>query len=178
MAGLRVIDGMKVFGLDAGIGITSGRVWNTHRAAKHAMEFKELPSMMVKGKEHPIEVFMPTGALIHKVQTGPELGPLLSWPGWPCRNQLQSILEPSTMYKMQGSAVRPPLDYPVPCGPIFAHEWYEPYMPQLQPLLEVGGVMVIKGHEGLGAKELEDYIRDFGTVLDNALAEFGGMFSQ
>lgn len=27
MAGLRVIDGMKVFGLDAGIGITSGRVW-------------------------------------------------------------------------------------------------------------------------------------------------------
>lgn len=27
MAGLRVIDGMKAFGLDAGIGITSGRVW-------------------------------------------------------------------------------------------------------------------------------------------------------
>ncbi|KAL8452190.1 hypothetical protein Emed_001497 [Eimeria media] len=205
MAGLRVIDGMKVFGLDAGIGITSGRVWcgtvgndlrkeytalgdfvnlaarlmakagpreifvdvNTHRAAKHAMEFKELPSMMVKGKEHPIEVFMPTGALIHKVQTGPELGPLLSWPGWPCKNQLQRILEPSTMYKMQGSAVRPPLDYPVPCGPIFAHEWYEPYMPQLQPLLEVGGVMVIKGREGLGAKELEDYIRDFGSNKSN-----------
>ncbi|KAL8273282.1 hypothetical protein Esti_002783 [Eimeria stiedai] len=205
MAGLRVIDGMKVFGLDAGIGITSGRVWcgtvgndlrkeytalgdfvnlaarlmakagpreifvdaNTHRAAEHAMEFKQLPSMMVKGKEHPIEVFMPTGALIHKVQTGPELGPLLSWPGWPCRNQLQSILEPSTMYKMQRSAVRPPLDYPVPCGPVFAHEWCEPYMPQLQPLLEVGGVMVIKGHEGLGAEELEDYIRDFGSNKSN-----------
>lgn len=42
---------------------------------------------------------------------------------------------------------------------------YEPYMPQLQPLLEVGGVMVIKGREGLGAKELEDYIRDFGGAL-------------
>lgn len=37
-------------------------------------------------------------------------------------------------------------------------------MPQLQPLLEVGGVMVIKGREGLGAKELEDYIREFGEV--------------
>lgn len=46
------------------------------------MEFKQLPSMMVKGKEHPIEVFMPTGALIHKVQTGPELvrtDHLLEW---------------------------------------------------------------------------------------------------
>lgn len=42
---------------------------------------------------------------------------------------------------------------------------YEPYMPQLQPLLEVGGVMVIRGREGLGAKELEDYIRDFGEEL-------------
>ncbi|KAL8431561.1 hypothetical protein Efla_000607 [Eimeria flavescens] len=205
MAGLRVVDGMKAFGLDAGIGITSGRVWcgtvgndlrkeytalgdfvnlaarlmakagpreiyvdaSTHRAAEHAMEFKQLPSMMVKGKEHPIEVFMPTGALINKVQSGPELGPLLSWPGWPSRNELQSILEPSTMYKMQESAVRPPLDFPVPCGPVFAHEWYEPYMPQLQPLLEVGGVMVIKGHEGLGAKELEDYIRDFGSNKSN-----------
>ncbi|CDI73907.1 adenylate cyclase, putative [Eimeria praecox] len=205
MAGLRVIDGMKMFGLDAGIGITSGRVWcgtvgndlrkeytalgdfvnlsarlmakagpreiycdaNTHRSAQHAMEFKQLPSMKVKGKEHPIEVFMPTGTLINTAQTGPELGPLLSWPGWPCRNQLQSILEPSTMYKKQGKAVRPPLDYPVPCGPVFAHEWYEPYMPQLQPLLEVGGVMVIKGREGLGAKELEDYIRDFGSKKSN-----------
>ncbi|XP_026192791.1 uncharacterized protein LOC34622195 [Cyclospora cayetanensis] len=199
MAGLRVIDSMKVLGLDAGIGITSGRVWcgtvgndlrkeytalgdfvnlaarlmakagpreiyvdaNTHRSAEHAMEFKQLPSMLVKGKENPIEVYMPTGALIHKPQTGPELGPLLSWPGWPCRNQLQSILEPSTMYKKQGRAVRPPLDYQVPCGPVFAHEWYEPYMPQLQPLLEVGGVMVIRGREGLGAKELGDYLRDF-----------------
>ncbi|CDJ34954.1 LOW QUALITY PROTEIN: adenylate cyclase, putative [Eimeria mitis] len=201
MAGLRVIDGMKMFGLDAGIGITSGRTVgndlrkeytalgdfvnlaarlmakagpreiyvdaNTHRAAEHAMEFKQLPSMKVKGKEHPIEVFMPTGALISTVKTGPELGPLLSWPGWPCRNQLQSILEPSTMYKQQGKAVRPPLDYPVPCGPVFAHEWYEPYMPQLQPLLEVGGVMVIKGREGLGAKELEDYIREFGSKKSN-----------
>lgn len=37
-------------------------------------------------------------------------------------------------------------------------------MPQLQPLLEVGGVMVIKGREGLGAKELEDYLRDFGEA--------------
>lgn len=27
MAGLRVIDGVKLLGLDAGIGITSGRVW-------------------------------------------------------------------------------------------------------------------------------------------------------
>lgn len=52
---------------------SSARHRNTHRSAEHAMEFKQLPSMMVKGKEHPIEVFMPTGSLIHKVQTGLEL---------------------------------------------------------------------------------------------------------
>ncbi|CDJ50309.1 adenylate cyclase, putative [Eimeria brunetti] len=161
MAGLRVIDGMKMFGLDAGIGITSGRVWcgtvgndlrkeytalgdfvnlsarlmakagpreiyvdaNTYNSAQHAMEFKQLPSMKVKGKEHLIEVYMPTGTLINTVQTGPEVV--------------------SRLHK------------------------YEPYMPQLQPLLEVGGVMVIKGREGLGAKELEDYIRDFGSKKSN-----------
>lgn len=38
-------------------------------------------------------------------------------------------------------------------------------MPQLQPLLEVGGVMVIKGREGLGAKELKDYLCDFGGAV-------------
>lgn len=57
---------------------------NTHRSAQHAMEFKQLPSMKVKGKEHPIDVFMPTGVLISKVQTGPELVCRFHPPGWHC----------------------------------------------------------------------------------------------
>lgn len=38
---------------------------NTFKAARHALEFKQLPSMHVKGKEHPVQVFMPTGVMIN-----------------------------------------------------------------------------------------------------------------
>lgn len=40
MAGLRVIDGMKMFGLDAGIGITSGRVWCGVRKADGSFVYR------------------------------------------------------------------------------------------------------------------------------------------
>lgn len=70
MTGLVVLDMCNIQWM-----ICAGVVYNsnTYRSAQHAMEFQQLPSMMVKGKEHPIEVYMPTGALINKVQTGPEM---------------------------------------------------------------------------------------------------------
>lgn len=46
---------------------------NTYRDAKHALEFKPLASMMVKGKENPIEVYMPNGTVINAVNAEPEL---------------------------------------------------------------------------------------------------------
>ena len=64
------------------------------------MEFKQLPSMKVKGKEHPIEVFMPTGTLINKVQTGPELVGWCHTPEWNCccTRQYESQHETSSEY--------------------------------------------------------------------------------
>ncbi|PHJ17195.1 adenylate, partial [Cystoisospora suis] len=209
MAALRVIDGMKVLGLDAGIGITSGRVWcgtvgneirkeytalgdyvnlsarlmgkagpreifvdvNTFKAARHALEFKQLPSMHVKGKEHPVQVFMPTGVMINPRKDQLEDHPLLSWPHWSGKKQLREIMMPSSPYLDQSSlfgrgtkynTFRPPLDYPVAAGPLFAHEWYEPFLPQLQPLATIGGVMVIKGKEGLGTHELAKLLGQIG----------------
>ncbi|PFH35735.1 putative adenylate cyclase [Besnoitia besnoiti] len=209
MAALRLIDGMKVLGLDAGIGITSGRVWcgtvgndvrkeytalgdyvnlaarlmgkagpreifvdvNTFQAARHALEFKQLPSMHVKGKEHPVQVFMPTGVLINQKKSV-EDHPLLSWPRWSGKKQLRAMMLPAAPYLDQSAllgrgkkydAFRPPLDYPVPSGPLFAHEWYEPFLPELQPLATVGGVMVIKGKEGLGTHELAKLLGQIGN---------------
>lgn len=58
--------------------------------------------------------------------------PLLSWPHWSGKKQLREIMMPSSPYLDQGSlfgrgtkynTFRPPLDYPVAAGPLFAHEW-------------------------------------------------------
>ncbi|KFG29556.1 putative adenylate cyclase, partial [Toxoplasma gondii FOU] len=58
--------------------------------------------------------------------------PLLSWPQWSGKKQLREMMLPSAPYLEQTSllgksskynAFRPPLDYPVPTGPLFAHEW-------------------------------------------------------
>ncbi|KFH16613.1 putative adenylate cyclase, partial [Toxoplasma gondii MAS] len=144
---------------------------NTFQAARHALEFKQLPSMHVKGKEHPVQVFMPTGVMINQKKDAVEDHPLLSWPQWSGKKQLREMMLPSAPYLEQTSllgksskynAFRPPLDYPVPTGPLFAHEWCEPFLPELQPFAAVGGVMVIRGKEGLGTHELAKLLGQIG----------------
>lgn len=49
----------------------------------------------------------------------------------------------------------------VPCA--LSSYRYEPFLPQLQPLATIGGVMVIKGKEGLGTHELAKLLGQIGV---------------
>ncbi|KAF8821133.1 putative adenylate cyclase [Cardiosporidium cionae] len=218
LTSLRIMEEMKRIDVNAGVGLSTGRVWCgtvgnmfrkeytalgdyvnlaarlmasaqkhqilvdniTYEESKHAVDFVELSPIKVKGKEQLVKIFQPIGMSKNSALSSFAMNemPLTYWPGWKYGQQLNQILSHSINYsQLRKFSHRPPLDYDIPCGPLFPHEWYEattkkycfgqsvePLLPQIYSIEESGGVVVIKGKENLGASELGALLMEIGKM--------------
>eukprot|EP00923_Selenidium_pygospionis_P012137 GHVN01020641.1.p1 GENE.GHVN01020641.1~~GHVN01020641.1.p1 ORF type:complete len:2039 (+),score=278.32 GHVN01020641.1:106-6222(+) len=110
--------------------------------------------------------------------------PITTWPKWKCKRWLMRLLLPNYTHKRQRGregvaedsesnpdpedpppSDAPPLDYPLYSGPAFPWEYYEPWHPVNKPVVDLGGVVMIKGNARQGLKALVDCIELVGKQM-------------
>eukprot|EP01071_Lankesteria_metandrocarpae_P003319 Lankesteria_metandrocarpae@DN2890_c0_g1_i1.p1 len=134
---------------------------DTKKECEHVMEFLAHEPVLMKGKANPVPIFQPTGQMKRlNLVAALSREPLLSWPDWKPRRKLNRLLLSSTLHRPPIIGLdRAPLDLPIAIGPVLPWEFVEPWMPTLQPTIQLGGVMVIRGSEYLGTPELLEILK-------------------
>lgn len=150
----------------------------------------------MKGKANLVPVFQPTGQMrrqaVLQTTTGVSLSncfdyfpdsffcqePISTWTRWKYKRRLYKLLFPGYEYRYPILDFdKPPLDFPLKCGPLQPWEYIEPWMPSLRPTVDLGGVAVIVGKETEGTTELVEYVSELAKNLGRSVFLCSNMVS-